>query len=84
MKRILVTGAGGSASANFTRSLRMSGEAFHLIGVDSDKYCLQRAETEERYLVPRCDAPDYLDVLNAIIRRSGADLLYSQPDVETH
>jgi len=82
MKRILVTGAGGSPAANFTRSLRLSGEAFYLIGVDSDKYCLQRAETDERHLVPSCSEPDYLDVLNEIIRRSNADLLYSQPDAE--
>jgi len=82
VKRILITGAGGSPAINFTRSLRITGERVHLIGVDSDKYCLQRAETDERCLVPRCDAPDYLDVLRAIIRRTGAQLLYSPTDVE--
>lgn len=82
VKHILITGAGGSPAANFIRSLRMSGEDFHFIGVDSDKFCLQRAETDERYLVPSCREPDYLDVLNEIIRRSGAEFLYSQPDVE--
>jgi hypothetical protein len=78
----MVTGAGGSPAANFIRSLRLSGEQFYIIGVDSDKYCLQRAETDERHLVPACREPDYLDVLNHIIRSSGADFLYSQPDPE--
>ena len=82
MKRILVTGAGGGPALNFTRSLRLAPEKFHLIGVDSDKYCIQRAETDERYLVPLCNEPDYLAVLNDLIRRTGAELLYSQPDVE--
>jgi hypothetical protein len=82
MRRILVTGAGGSPAVNFTRSLRLSGEDFYIVGVDSDKYCLQRAETNERYLVPSCCERDYLTVLNHIIRRTGSELLYSQPDVE--
>jgi hypothetical protein len=82
MRRILVTGAGGAPATNFVRSLRLSDEAFHLIGIDSDKYCLQRAETDERHLVPRADAGDYLDVLDAVIRGTGAELVYAPPDVE--
>ncbi len=82
MKRILVTGGGGSPAANFIRSLRLSDEPFHIIGVDSDKYCLQRSEADERHLVPGCAEPDYLLVLNEIISRTGAEFLYSQPDLE--
>ena len=48
MKRVLITGAGGSPATNFIRSLRLSGELFHVIGADADKFCLQRAETDER------------------------------------
>jgi len=81
-KRILVTGAGGSPSTNFVRSLRESGEPFHLIGVDCNKYYLQRAETDERHLVPNANEPDYLDVLRSVIGESGAELVYSQPDPE--
>ena len=82
MKRILVTGAGGAPTANFVRSLRLTSEPFYLIGVDSNKYYLQRAETDERHLVPPCDDRDYLPVLTHIIRSSGAEFLYAQPDVE--
>ncbi|HVT18456.1 MAG TPA: carboxylate--amine ligase [Thermoanaerobaculia bacterium] len=81
-RRILVTGAGGSPSTNFVRSLRESPEPFYLIGVDCDRYHLQRAETDERHLVPEADDPDYLAILRGLIAESGAELIYSQPDQE--
>jgi hypothetical protein len=81
-RRILVTGAGGSPTTNFVRSLRESPEPFHLVGVDCNRYYLQRAETDERHLVPEADDPDYLPVLRELIAESGAELIYSQPDQE--
>ncbi len=83
MKRILVTGAGGAPATNFVRSLRLTGKDNHyLIGVDADEYCLHRAETNEKYLVPKSKDPDYLPVLNDIIKQTGAELVFAQPDVE--
>lgn len=84
MKRILVTGAGGTPSTNFVRSLREAPEEFYLIGVDSNKYYLQRAETEERYLAPKADDEDYIDFLKQIIEETRPDLLYMQPDQEIY
>jgi hypothetical protein len=66
VRRILVTDAGGAAALNFTRSLRLCGEPYHLIGIDSDKYNLQRAEVDQRFLMPRCADPDYLPLLKAL------------------
>lgn len=83
MKRILVTGAGGAPATNFVRSLRLvKDEQFHLIGLDADKYYLQRAETDERYLAPFCSDPQYIPYLNSIIKDTGAELIFAQPDVE--
>lgn len=83
MKRILVTGAGGAPATNFVRSLRLvKDESFHLIGVDADKYYLQRAETDEKYLIPPCSDPQYIPLLNRIIEQTGAELIFAQPDVE--
>ncbi len=82
MRRILVTGAGGTPATNFVRSLRESPEPFHLIGVDCNVYCLERAETDERHLVPGADEPDYLDVLLSIAGETGAELIHCQPDQE--
>ena len=52
MKRILITGAGGSPSTNFVRSLRLAPEPFDLVGTDADEFLLMRAETDSRHLVP--------------------------------
>jgi hypothetical protein len=82
MKRVLVTGAGGSPATNFVRSLRMAPEPVHLVGTDADRYCLMRAETDVRYLVPPARHPSYLDVLNAIVERERIDLVHAQNDAE--
>lgn len=82
MKRILITGAGGAAALNFTRSLRMADEPFYLIGVDSSKHYLARAETDERHLVPRAQEPDYLRVIGQIVCETGTQLVFAQPDAE--
>lgn len=83
MKRILITGAGGAPATNFVRSLRLDAtDSYHLIGADADKYYLQRAETDERHLVPMCSDPSYLPLMNALIGETGAQLIFAQPDVE--
>ncbi len=82
MKRILITGAGGSPATNFVRSLRMAPEPFHLIGVDSNKYYLQRAETDEKYLVPRASEPEYIPILKELLEETRAEMIFAQPDPE--
>lgn len=82
MKRILVTGAGGSPSIGFTRSLRAAHEPFYLIGFDTNPYNLQRAETDERYLVPSVKSPDYLPVVLNIIQETKPDLIHVQISAE--
>ena len=82
IKRILVTGCGGSPSTNFIRSLRASPEKFFIIGVDCNKYYLQRSETDLRFLIPSTSSKNYLPVIRQIIKETKADLIYSQPDAE--
>ena len=82
MKRILVTGAGGSAATNFVRSLRKAPEEFHITGTDADKYYLMRAEVDSRYLVPRVDEPSLLEVLTFIIEREKVGFIHAQNDGE--
>lgn len=84
MKRILVTGAGGSPAANFIRSLRKAPEKFYLVGTDADKYYLQRAETDVRYLVPLVKDPDYIKMLNAIIDKEKIEFVHAQNDTEVN
>ena len=82
MKRVLITGAGGAAAIGFTRSLRRAPEPFYLIGIDSNKYNLVRAQTDERYLIPPAEHPSYISVLQEIISECRVELLYAQTDYE--
>ena len=82
VKRILVTGAGGSPAANFIRSLRKAPEEFYITGTDADKYYLMRGEVDTRYLVPRAEDPLFLEVLNAIIAEQKIGFVHAQNDPE--
>ncbi|MDQ3680155.1 MAG: carboxylate--amine ligase [Actinomycetota bacterium] len=84
MKRVLITGAGGSPAANFVRSLRKAPEDFYIVGTDASQYYLMRAETDARYLVPAADDPFFVPVLNEIIRREGVELVHAQNDAEVN
>jgi hypothetical protein len=82
MKRILVTGAGGSPAVNYVRSLKVAPEEIYTIGTDCNKYYLKRAETDETHLVPPASEPGYIEIINNIAEESGADFLHVQNDVE--
>jgi hypothetical protein len=82
LKRIIVTGSGGTPSTNFVRSLREAPESYYLIGVDSNPYYLQRSETDESYLVPEASDPDYITILRDVAVQTDAEFIHAQPDVE--
>jgi len=60
----------------------MAEEPFYIIGVDADPYRLLRAESDEIHAVPRCTHPDYLPLIKLIIKETGAEMLFAQPDAE--
>lgn len=82
MKRILLTSAGGAPATNFVRSLRDAPELFWIVGVDANKYTLQRAETDEKHLIPKVNDPYYFDVLFDIIKETGVEFLHCQMSFE--
>jgi biotin carboxylase len=82
LTRILVTGAGGSAAANFVHSLRSAPESFHVVGTDSRREHLELADLDSRYLLPRADDPRYLDELNAVVDAERVEVVHPQPDPE--
>lgn len=84
MKRVLVTGAGGSPAVNFTRSLRKAPEDIYIVGTDYDKYYLMRSEVDKRYLVPAAKDPQYIDVLNKIIDEEKIEFVHAQNDTEVN
>jgi hypothetical protein len=79
MRRILVTGAGGSPAANFVHSLRLPPEPFFVVGTDASKFHLELAPVDARYLLPRADDPRYLDELNAVVEAEEAEVVHPSP-----
>ncbi len=82
MIRVLVTGAGGSPAIGFVRSLQSASEEYYTIGFDTNPYTLQRAETNERYLIPSVSDPDYLPVVLEILHKTQPDLFHVQISAE--
>lgn len=81
-KTILVTGAGGNASQNFIRSLRMSGEDLKIIGADTNKFHLATSPVDERIIVPPCSDSSYIGEIEKIVKKYDVGLVHAQPDVE--
>jgi carbamoyl-phosphate synthase large subunit len=82
MKRVLVTGAGGSASVGFTRCLKIAPEKIFTVGTECNEKFVFNSETNVKILVPPAKSPDYIDVLNEILAKYAVDFLHVQPDVE--
>jgi hypothetical protein len=82
MKRILVHGAGGAPTANFIRSLRLADEPFHFVGVDCDKFHLQRSEADKNYLMPYVTDPEYENLYVDLLEREKIDFIHCQIDQE--
>lgn len=82
LKRILVTGAGGSPGLNFIQSIRSAPEPIQVFAVDCNPYHLQWVDADAKYLVPMCDHPEYIDILNEIIIKHDINFVHPQPDVE--
>ena len=81
LKRVLITFAGGQLGRGVTAALRAAGPV-HVIAADADGYGLFQTEAEERYIIPRADEPDYMDVLRDLVRRTNPDLVWPMHDDE--
>lgn len=82
MKRILITSAGGAPALNFIRSLRDAPEEFYIVGVDANKYTLQRSEADKKFLVPRVEEENYIPILKEIMQEERIDFLHCQMSYE--
>lgn len=85
MKTIILTGAGGSAGANFLDALKQSDFAADIavVGVDLSSFRLANVDgLGARYIVPRVSSADYGPALNRLIERHNVDLIHPQPDPE--
>jgi carbamoyl-phosphate synthase large subunit len=80
--RILLTGAGGSASANVLDSLRRSVTNYWVLGADVSHTRLHLSEASECCLIPLANNLDYIQSVNTALDEFGIDVLHIQPDPE--
>jgi len=80
--RLLLTGAGGPAAANFLDAVRLAGGPEHVVAVDTRPYHLELVPADARYVVPPVDDPRYLETILEISRRERIDVIHPQPDPE--
>ncbi len=81
--RVLLTGAGGSATANVLDALRRSERGYHVVGADVSPVRLHLSTADERCILPLVRDPGYLASLQATLRANRIDVLHAQPDPET-
>ena len=82
MKRILVTGAGGSAAINFIASLRMAPEEIYIVGTDTNKWHLELPNVNKRYILTLATNENYIEKLIQVIDKEGIEFIHPQPDPE--
>jgi carbamoyl-phosphate synthase large subunit len=82
MIRILVAGDGGAPTLNFVRSLRRMTEKPYIIGMGAHPFDLCKSECDETHLVPWANEPDYLPVVQDLVRRTKPDFFHQQNDKE--
>lgn len=81
-RRILITGAGGPAGVNFTLSLKLAQEKMVLVGTEANEYYSTLAATDEVYVVPEAEAPNYVERINELVEVENIDFVHAQPDIE--
>jgi carbamoyl-phosphate synthase large subunit len=81
--KLLLTGAGGSASENFLNAIKLDKElAPFTIGIDSSKYHIKLSSADQTFVVPRAKSPEYLRTVNRYIDEFKIDVIHAQPDIE--
>jgi len=80
--KLLLTGVGGSASANFLDSIRISKLPIEVFGIDNSRYMISLANLTIKHLAPKADSPQYIDFVNSVINKYECDVIHAQPDAE--
>lgn len=82
MRKVLITGAGGSAAENFIQSLRLVEDDYFVVGADANPHRLHLSSADERIVLPRVDEISYIDNLESALTQYSIDVLHAQPDKE--
>ncbi len=77
-----MTFAGGHLAIGVCEALKAGPEPVHLVGIDSSPIHTNLAVTDEVYLAPRADEPDYIDILSQIAEETRVDFIWPMHDAE--
>jgi carbamoylphosphate synthase large subunit len=83
-RTVIISCAGSGGANNLIRSIRASkyGDSVTTVGVDANKYLINKALSEHKYVVPYGSDEGYLDAINEIVARHDADLFIPQHETE--
>jgi carbamoyl-phosphate synthase large subunit len=84
MTTVLVSGAGGIVGYGILRSLKMSNRPMTLIGTSIYTDSVAPGFCDVFEIVPRTDAPDYLDRLLALLRKHHVDVAFPGIDADIY
>jgi carbamoyl-phosphate synthase large subunit len=84
MKRVLVSGASGIVGYGVLRSLRQSGQPCFLVGTSMYNDSVAPAFCDAFEQAPGTNAPDYLEWLQATLRRHCIDLLIPGIEIDMY
>jgi carbamoyl-phosphate synthase large subunit len=81
---VLITGL-GSYGEQILKALRQPEAAgCRIVGVDTDRFCIHFALVDEAVVLPRADAPEYVEALLAVCARFGVAAVFPgcEPDLD--
>ena len=85
MKTILITGIGGLTPRSIATVIREKHPGYRLVGCDVEKKAMgffMKGLLDEYHVAPRCDDPGYFPWIEKLIRDSGIDYAFVQPESE--
>ena len=84
MTTVLISGASGIVGYGILRSLKMSTRPMTLIGTSIYTDSVAQGFCDIFEVVPRTDAPDYLDRLLALLRKHRVDVVFPGIDADMY
>jgi carbamoyl-phosphate synthase large subunit len=82
--KLLLTGAGGSASSNVLDALKLSTLDLDIIGVDSSQRMIALSAASQKFLVPHATDEEYLSDIIKLVEKYSIQVIHVQPDSEVN
>lgn len=80
--RVLITAIDGDLGQALFKALRLDPQRFRIFGTDLAPSAVGASFVERTFVLPRADAPDYVDALAALVRAEGIDAIVPASEAE--